>query len=105
MLKLEEKDYDLNSLFNFNFTFDFQILKDVLTKLASSNINLEKKVNNLEKSNKEKNKRLSILENKLNIIYIPEKNSFSDTEESIENKENKNIEVKDNEKKEEKNVL
>ena len=103
MLKLEEKDYDLNSLFNFNFTFDFKILKDVLTKLASSNINLEKKVNNLEKSNKEKNKRLSILENKLNIIYIPEKNSFSDIEESIENKENKNIEVKDNEKKEEKN--
>ena len=113
MLKIGEKDYDLNSLCNFNFTFDFNILKDVLMKLATSNKSLEKKVHKLENSNKEKNKRLSILENKLNIMYIPDKNSFSDSEESIDSNlklsEIKAIQEKkeelDNEKKEDIKVV
>ena len=41
MLKLEEKEYDFNLLCN--FTFDFEMLKEVLIKLAKSNQNLKKK--------------------------------------------------------------
>ena len=85
MLKLEENDYDLNSLCS--FTFDFQILKDVLIKLAKSNQNLEKRLQNLENSNIEKNKRLSALEYKFK-LYMPEENYNSDSELSEEKDDN-----------------
>ena len=85
MLKLEENDYDLNSLCS--FTFDFQILKDVLIKLAESNQNLEKRLQNLENSNIEKNKRLSTLEYKFK-LYMPEENDISDSELSEEKDDN-----------------
>ena len=65
MLKLEEKDYDLNYLFK--FSLDFAMLKEVLLKLAKSNQHLESKIKKLEASNKEKEKRISNLEDKLNI--------------------------------------
>ena len=79
MLKLEEKDYDLNFLFK--FSLDFVMLKEVLIKLAKSNQKLESKIKNLEKSNKEKDKRISNLEDKLNIEYIPEEKSNLSSEE------------------------
>ena len=111
MIKFEEKEYDLNLLCN--FTFDFQILKEVLLKLAKSNHKLEKKIKRLEKSNEEKNKRLLTVEDRLNILFIPEENVYSNSEaseEKIEQKdENKNIgekkeekEIKEEEKKEDK---
>ena len=108
MLKFEEKDYDLNFLCS--FTFDFQMLKEILIKLAKSNQDLQKKLHQLEKSTKEKDKRLSNIEEQLNIIYIPEQNSYSDSEgngennkEQIGDKEDINIneeekEIKMNEK-------
>ena len=100
MIKFEEKEYDLNLLCN--FTFDFQILKEVLLKLAKSNHKLEKKIKRLEKSNEEKNKRLLTVEDRLNILFIPEENVYSNSEaseEKIEQKdENKNIEEKKEEK-------
>ena len=98
MLKLEENDYDLNSLCS--FTFDFQILKDVLIKLAKSNQNLEKKLQNLENSNIEKNKRLSALEYKFK-LYMPEENYNSDSELS-EEKDDNYIESKNIDKEESK---
>ena len=90
MLKLEENDYDLNFLCS--FSFDFQMLKDVLIKLAKSNQNLEEKIQNLENSINEKNKRLSTLEKKFK-LYMPEENDNSESELSFENEEN-NIEAK-----------
>ena len=48
MLNLEEKEYDLNFLCS--FTFDFQMLKEILIKLAKSNIDLQNKLKKLEKS-------------------------------------------------------
>ena len=47
MLKIEEKEYDLNFLFQ--FSFDFQMLKEILIKLAKSNQDLESRVKNLKK--------------------------------------------------------
>ena len=88
MLKLEENDFDLNFLLK--FTFDFQMLKDILLKLAKSNTELESKVKNLESFNEEKDKRISNLENKLNIVYIPEEPKYNN--ENIE-KANENIEL------------
>ena len=86
MLKLEEKEYDLNFLCS--FTFDFQMLKDILIKLAKSNQELKDKINTLEEGNKEKDKRLSEIEAQLNILYIPEHDSESeDKEENIEKKD------------------
>jgi hypothetical protein len=83
MLKIEEKEYDLNFLFQ--FSFDFQMLKEILIKLAKSNQDLESRIKNLEKSNKEKDNRISNLEDKLNIEYNPEeKSNFSSKENDEE---------------------
>ena len=76
MLKLEEKDYDLNFLFK--FSFDFAMLKEILLKLAKSNKDLESRIKHLEKSNEEKDNRISNLEEKLKIDYVPEENSEED---------------------------
>ena len=118
MLKIEEKEYDINLLCS--FTFDFQMLKDVLINLVRTNKKFEKKIKKLEKINEDRNKRLMILEERLNIFTVPEENNFSDSETSEnkeekntnekklkneDNKENKEIKekIKDNEIKEEKN--
>ena len=95
MLKLEEKEYDLNFLCS--FTFDFQMLKDILLKLVKSNQEMKDKINKLEEDNKEKGKRLSEIEDQLNLLYIPEHNSESEDKEENskdENKEKKDIEDK-----------
>ena len=93
MLKIEEKEYDINLLCN--FTFDFQMLKDVLINLANSNKKFEKRIKKLEKLNEDKNKRLSILEERLNIISVPAENTYSDSE-TLEQKEEKEIKKEEN---------
>ena len=95
MLKLEEKVYDLNFLCS--FTFDFQMLKEVLLKLAKSNEEMQNQIKKLEKTNEEKDKRLTKLEDQLNIIYIPEQNSYPDYEKDegdIKNEEKEKEEDK-----------
>ena len=91
MLKIEEKEYDINLLCS--FTFDFQMLKEVLINLVKSNKKFEKKIKKLEKLNEDKNKRLMILEERLNIFTVPEENNFSDSD-TYENKEEKNTNEK-----------
>ena len=88
MLKLEEKDYDLNFLFQ--FSFDFQMLKEILLKLAKSNKDLKSKMSKLEKSNKEKDERISNIEEKLNIVYIPEDKNNTSSDEVEVNLDSKN---------------
>ena len=100
MLKFEEKEYDFNLLCG--FTFDFQMLKEVLIKLVKSNQKLEKKMKRLEKSNNEKNKRLSTLEDRLNILFVPDENDYDDSELSEEKDEKKEEIEKIEEKKKEK---
>ena len=103
MLNLEEKDYDLNFLCS--FTFDFQMLKEILIKLAKSNLDLQNKLKKLEKSNNDKDKRLSNIEDHLNLLYIPDQNSYSDSEQEEDNKkqeekkekEDKNVKVEEKE--------
>ena len=95
MLKIEEKEYDLNFLCT--FSFDFQMLKEILIKLAKSNQEMSDKINTLEEDNKEKDKRLSQIEDQLNILYVPEHNSENEGKEDDTKKENK--EKKDTEDK------
>ena len=101
MLKLEENDYDLNFLCS--FTFDFQMLKDILIKLVKSNQILQKRIIKLEKTNKEKENRITAIEDKINIIYIPEQNSYSDEEDNGE--KNEKEEKKERKEKEEKKEM
>ena len=99
MLKIEQKEYDINLLCS--FSFDFQMLKDVLINLAKSNIKLEKKIKRLEKLNDDKNKRLTTLEERLNIFITPEENNYSDSEINENNNEDKTTKEEKLEQKEE----
>ena len=106
MLTLEEKEYDLNFLCS--FTFDFQMLREILLKLAKSNQEMQEKLKNLENLNQEKDKRLSDIENKLNILIIENTNLKAEQEEKKdkdkkEEKEEK-VEEEKEEKKEEKEI-
>ena len=91
MLNLDNKQYDLNTLFS------FEILKEILLKLARGQINLEEKVQNIinvyqNKEKAEKEKYANIFETEDNNIDIS-KDLLNDEEEKsklsgiIENKE------------------
>ena len=91
MLNLDNKQYDLNTLFS------FEVLKEILLKLARGQINLEEKVQNIinvyqNKEKAEKEKYANIFETEDNNIDIS-KDLLNDEEEKsklsgiIENKE------------------
>ena len=91
MLNLDNKQYDLNTLFS------FEVLKEILLKLARGQINLEEKVQNIinvyqNKEKAEKEKYANISETEDNNIDIS-KDLLNDEEEKsklsgiIENKE------------------
>ena len=91
MLNLDNKQYDLNTLFS------FEVLKEILLKLARGQINLEEKVQNIinvyqNKENAEKEKYVNISETDDNNLDVS-KDLLNDEEEKsklsgiIENKE------------------
>ena len=91
MLNLDNKQYDLNTLFS------FEVLKEILLKLARGQINLEEKVQNIinvyqNKENAEKEKYVNISETDDNNLDLS-KDLLNDEEEKsklsgiIENKE------------------
>ena len=102
MLKFEEKEYDLNFLCT--FTFDFQMLKELLINLAKSNQEMAKKIKKLEKSDKENTKRISNIEDQFNVLYIPDQNSYSESDNKEKNEDN-NKQEKEPQIKEEKKDL
>ena len=61
MLKLEEKNYDLNYLLGFNF----DMLKEVLLKLAQNQTNLDKDIENIKDTNKNRDEKISSLEKQI----------------------------------------
>ena len=70
MLNLENKDYDLNTLFS------FEVLKEILLKLSRGQVNLEAKVQNI--INLYKNKDNSSKEDLLNNFETDEFMNTSD---------------------------
>ena len=107
MIKLQQKEYDMNFLLS--FSFDFSLLKEVLINLLKSNQDLEQRIKKLEKSNKIKDKHILNLEEKLQIEYTPEEDNLfiienmNKTSEEYEyntsnvNKETKSIKNKEKE--------
>ena len=106
MLKLDEKDYDLNNLLGLNF----DMLKEVLLKLSSNQNNINIEIKDVKDSNEQRDKKISDLENKIKELndYIKDKDKEREMYKHYIIKEipNKNIEEKEkkgiNDKKEEK---
>ena len=84
MLNLENKDYDLNTLFS------FEVLKEILLKLARAQVNLEEKVENI----------INIYKNKDNPEKIDDFNNF-ETEENMDVNEK---DITDNEEEDNSNI-
>ena len=83
---------------NFMLVLELIKIKKILKiKLVKSNQEMKAKINKLEEDNKEKGKRLSEIEDQLNILYIPEHNSESEDKE--DNSKDENVEKKDTEEK------
>ena len=85
MLHLENKEYDLNTLFS------FEVLKEILLKLARAQVNLEEKVQNIinvyqNKENSDKDESVNYFETGEN-FNISEKDIVSDDSK----KKDKNI--------------
>ena len=81
MLNLSSKEFDLNSLFSFDS------LKEILLELAKSQIKLENSIKNIQKDNKERDKKILFL-NK-----IIKSNDLLNVEVSPDNDENMDNEV------------
>ena len=75
MLKIEEKEYDLNFLFEFNF--NFQMLKEILFKLAKSQQDLESKFANFTKESKDVGEIISNNDNQLDVSNTQSKKDDS----------------------------
>ena len=80
MLKLDEKDYDLNSLLGFNF----DMLKEVLMKLVRNQNNFEKEIKDIKDANEKKDEKISSLEKQITELneYI-KNNTFQIKEQPI----------------------
>ena len=65
MLKLEEKKYDLNNLLGLNF----DMLREVLIKLAQSQNNLENEIKGIKDRNVKRDKKISSLEKIITELY------------------------------------
>ena len=89
MLNLDDKEYDLNTLFS------FEVLKEILLKLARNQVNLEEKVQNI--INIYQNQEKSEKDDDLNFFETGDKFSLSEKEiTSVEDKnKNENIETKE----------
>ena len=81
MLNLSTKEYDLNSLFSFDS------LKEILLELAKSQIKLEDSIKNIQKENKERDKKI------LSINKIINNNDLLNVEINPNNDDNMDSEI------------
>ena len=96
MLNLDDKEYDLNTLFS------FEVLKEILLKLARNQVNLEEKVQNIiniyqNKETSEKDDSLQYFETDKN--YNLTQKDFISTNELDKENQNKNKENNENKEK------
>ena len=97
MLNLDDKEYDLNTLFS------FEVLKEILLKLARNQVNLEEKVQNIiniyqNKETSEKDDSLQYFETDKN--YNLTQKDFISTNELDKENQNNNKENNENKEKE-----
>ena len=89
MLHLDKTDYDLNTLFS------FEILKEILLKLARSQDKIEKEINTMKKSNIKRDKKISKIAKVMNESLELSENDSNEDINNDENLEQKNNEEKD----------
>ena len=92
MLNLDDKEYDLNTLFS------FEVLKEILLKLARNQINLEEKIQNIvnlyqNKEASEKDDSLNIFETDKDFILSQKDFSSLNDKDRTKEKENNNDEI------------
>ena len=92
MISLEKTEYNLNALFS------FEILKEVLYKLAKSQIKLEEEINQIKNSNKSKEKIFLKIEKAIGEDLRLSKNEKENNNKELDNSENTldNINENDN---------
>ena len=93
MLHLEKTEYDLNTLFS------FEVLKEILLKLAKSQIKLEEDMNNIKNSNIKHDKIFLKIEQSIGEdlgISDVEENENNNESELNENNENDDNDLNDN---------
>ena len=76
MLSVSGKEYNLEILFQ----CQFETLKEVLTALARTNLEMKDDINSLQNLNKEKDKRIDELENQINFMKENNENKFNNIE-------------------------
>ena len=89
MLHLDKTDYDLNTLFS------FEILKEILLKLARSQDKIENEINTMKKSNIKRDKKISKIAKAMNESLELSENDSNEDINNDENLEQKNNEEKD----------
>ena len=90
MLHLEKKEYDLNMLLN------FEMLKEILLKLAKSQDKLEDEINNMNQLNSKRDKIIIQLEKKIfNSSTYADGKSEKEKEKEIDKDGNKTYNIKD----------
>ena len=90
MLKLDEKEYNLDNLLGINF----DLLKEILLKLSKSDNDILIEINNIKNTNISRDNKISELEKKITELN----NSINNINNTIKEKS------KDNALKEEKNI-
>ena len=89
MLHLDKTDYDLNTLFS------FEILKEILLKLAVSQDKIEKELNTMKRSNIKRDKVISKITKEMNISLEFSENDINGDINNEENLEQYNNEDRD----------
>ena len=89
MLHLDKTDYDLNTLFS------FEILKEILLKLARSQDKIENEINTMKKSNIKRDKKISKIAKVMNESLELSENDSNEEINNDENLEQNNNEEKD----------
>ena len=82
MLKLDEKEYNLDNLFGINF----DLLKEILLKLSKSDNNILIEINELKNSNIIRDNQIAELEQKITELN----NNINNIKNSNKEKETKN---------------
>ena len=89
MLHLDKTDYDLNTLFS------FEVLKEILLKLAVSQDKIEKELNTMKRSNIKRDKVISKITKEMNVSFEFSENNINEDYNNEENLEQNNNEEKD----------
>ena len=71
---------DLNKIFQVNFTYNFDLLKNLLEGILKCQKSVEQEIELLKEENKEKNIKIRKLESKLSEVHVPTINKINNVQ-------------------------